>query len=279
MSRTRSDDGPLAGRVVDDATLDEWIAAFDRDGYLYIEDVLPQDWMDELKRDLHEALDADGQAESLHPTIRIHKRMFERSRANLRLFDLEPIVSFAERLIGRDDPTFGTDGVHVIHNSAFLTLPDSPITPWHQDDGPHYIVTDGEPPSNVRLPVLAVMASYHLNDLPSGEYGPTELLPGSHRFGGIPPKTLDGTPWEGGTVTVTARAGSVLLFNNQIWHHGGRNTSDADRYLNQLTYARRLVGHKYEPFMNYELPPHVLEGASPRLRRLLGFIPSGGPYG
>lgn len=30
--------------------------------------------------------------------------------------------------------------------------------------------------------------------------------------------------------------------------------------------------------MNYVLPEHVLKDASPRLRRLLGFVPTG-PYG
>ena len=39
--------------------------------------------------------------------------------------------------------------------------------------------------------------------------------------------------------------------------------------------ARRLIGHKYFPFMNYQMPEHVYADANPRLRRLLGFLPSG----
>ena len=46
--------------------------------------------------------------------------MFEVSRANLRLFELEPVVSFAEALI--DGPC------HVIHNNSFRTYPGGGIT-------------------------------------------------------------------------------------------------------------------------------------------------------
>jgi len=45
-----------------------------------------------------------------------------------------------------------------------------------------------------------------------------------------------------------------------------------------VTYGRRLVGHKYYPFMNYNMPESVHKDASPRLRRLLGFL-NHGAYG
>jgi ectoine hydroxylase-related dioxygenase (phytanoyl-CoA dioxygenase family) len=76
-------------------------------------------------------------------------------------------------------------------------------------------------------------------------------------------------------VEVRSRMGSVVLFNNQVWHRGAPNTSSRTRVMTQITYARRFVGHKYFPFMNYQMPEHVYEGANPRLKRLLGFLPSG----
>ena len=65
------------------------------------------------------------------------------------------------------------------------------------------------------------------------------------------------------------------MFNNQVWHRGAPNASDRTRYITQISYARRLVGHKYYPFMNYQMPEHVYEGADERRRRLLGFLPRG----
>ena len=51
------------------------------------------------------------------------------------------------------------------------------ITTWHQDDAPHYLVTHGEPPTNIRLPVLFFTANYYLTDVETPAHGPTEVLP------------------------------------------------------------------------------------------------------
>jgi hypothetical protein len=65
------------------------------------------------------------------------------------------------------------------------------------------------------------------------------------------------------------------MFNCQVWHRGAPNTSDRIRYMTQISYARRLIGHKYYPFMNYQMPEHVYANADERLKRLLGFLPHG----
>jgi len=255
----------LAGTEATDDQIKEWVAQFHRDGYLFLPSILPPAWVDELKADLDRELRANN--EEGDGIIQLHHRMFETSEANLRLFDLEPIVSFAEALIGT--------ATHVIHNNSFRTPLGKGITTWHQDDPSHYIVTHGEPPTNVRLPVLLFTANYYLTDVPTPEYGPTQVIPGSHLFGAPPPPDMAGTKWEEKIVSCCGPAGSVVMFNCQVWHRGGPNLSDRVRYMTQCSYARRLVGHKYAPFMNYQMPAHCYENASPRLKRLLGFLPSG----
>ena len=47
------------------------------------------------------------------------------------------------------------------------------------------------------------------------------------------------------------------------------------RYVTQVSYGRRLIGHLYHPFMNYQMPAHCFTDADPRRKRLLGFKPSG----
>ncbi|HEX3815158.1 MAG TPA: hypothetical protein VHX59_20175 [Mycobacteriales bacterium] len=79
-------------------------------------DVLPVDLVDELRDDLDRSLGVNHQPDA---QAELQLRMFETSRANLSLFDREPIVTFAERLIGDDRPAFGADHVHVIHNNSF----------------------------------------------------------------------------------------------------------------------------------------------------------------
>ena len=242
-----------------------WVEQFHRDGYLFLEEVLPLDWVEELKHDLDRELEANN--EEGDGIIQLHHRMFETSKANLRLFDMEPIVTFAEKLIATT--------THVIHNNSFRTPLGKGITTWHQDDPSHFLVTHGEPPTNIRLPVLLFTANYYLTDVPTPDYGPTQVIPGSHLFGAEPPPDMEGTKWEKDIVSCCGRAGSVVMFNNQVWHRGGPNLSDRVRYMTQCSYARRLVGHKYAPFIGYVMPPHCYENANPRLKRLLGFLPSG----
>lgn len=243
----------------------DWVERFDRDGCLFLEEVLPLDWVAELRADLDRDLRENN--EEGDGVIQLHHRMFETSQANLRLFDMEPIVSFAEALVSAS--------CHVVHNNSFRTPLGKGITTWHQDDPPHYRVTHGEPPDNVRLPVLLFTANYYLTDVPSVEYGPTQFIPGSHLFGASPPPVIEGTKWEDKVVSCVGKAGSVVMFNNQVWHRGGPNLSDRVRYMAQVSYGRRMVNHFFYPFMNYQMPEHVTRDASPRLKRLLGFLPSG----
>jgi hypothetical protein len=92
---------------------------------------------------------------------------------------------------------------------------------------------------------------------------------------------MEGSKWESQIVPCVGRAGTVVMFNNQVWHRGGPNQSDRVRYITQVSYARRIIGHRYFPFMNYQMPEHVwedVEKKNPRKKRLLGFLPAG-PYG
>jgi ectoine hydroxylase-related dioxygenase (phytanoyl-CoA dioxygenase family) len=206
-----------AHRAADEATIQEWVETFHRQGFLVVHDVLTPERIAPLKADLDRALvenDEEGDG-----VIQLHHRMFEISPTNLSLFDLEPIVSFAEALI--------VGPCHVVHNNSFRVQPGKGITTWHQDDSPHFLVTHGEPPANVRLPVLLFTANYYLTDVEAPEYGPTEVIPGSHLFGASPPPAMEGTKWEDQVVSCCGRAGSVVLFNNQVWHRGGRTGATA----------------------------------------------------
>jgi ectoine hydroxylase-related dioxygenase (phytanoyl-CoA dioxygenase family) len=253
-----------------EAPITEWVEQFHRDGYLFLKNVLTPEMCAELRADLDRALAANP-PESNSAKIELHHRMFEVSPANVRLFEHEPIVSFAEALI--DGPC------HVIHNNSFKTPPGAGITGWHQDDPPHMRVLHGEPPTNIRLAVTHFTANYYLTDVSEEHPDGTETIPGSHLLGAPPPPKIEGTQWEPLIQRNVGPAGSVVMFNNQVWHHGGLNTSDRTRYVTQVTYARRIISHMFYNGdvgpMNYQMPEHVYRDASPRLKRLLGFLPHG----
>lgn len=260
----------LAGKPAPEAQIKEWAEQFVRDGCLFIQNVLPPDWCAQMRDDLDSALENNPNglnSKSGDGLMHLCHRMFEISKANLRLFDMEPMVSLAEALLGR--------GCHVIHNNSFTTKPGGGITTWHQDDPPHLLVTDGEPPTNIRMPPILFTSNYYLTDVEDAKYGGTETIPGSHLFGANPPAVMEGSKWESRIRYNCGKAGSVVLFNCQVWHRGGPNKSDRTRYITQVTYGRRIVGHKYYPFMNYVMPEEVYRDANPRLKRLLGFLDHG----
>jgi hypothetical protein len=68
-----------------------------------------------------------------------------------------------------------------------------------------------------------------------------------------------------------------VLINSNIWHRGCENTSDIARETLQITYARRIIGHKHGSIMNYVIPSHVYIDKSKEERETLGFL-QGGAY-
>lgn len=264
----------------------EWIDRFHKDGFLVVPNILSKEECEVLKFDYEAAYRRNKQ--------KIQKRMFEHSWANLELFWKEPIVSFAEQLIGdngtsdllpKDLPAFkpfdkgfpSANEVHVIHNNSFSIRAERPgiaNSTWHQDDTPHITSLDGSPLQNVRLNVLAFTCNYYLTDVLLIENGPTQFIPKSHLFG---QHCTDGRAEAHlkDSVYALGSAGTAVMFNNQVWHRGTDNTSNQDRLITQITYAKRLVGHKHGNFIDYHLPAEIIQKISdPRKKRLLGIFRS-----
>ena len=183
MSQTSGNGNYLANQIVSEEQIQEWVDQFHRDGFLFLQDVLPPDWCAQMREDLDWSLKENPNGlNGVNERTALAHRMFETSETNLKLFDLEPIVSFAEALIAPN--------CHVIHNNSFQSFPGGGITRWHQDDAPHFTVTDGEPPKNIRLSVMFFTANYYLTDVTEIKYGGTEVIPGSApvRYGTAAPK-------------------------------------------------------------------------------------------
>ena len=254
----------------------DWIEIFHRDGAIVIPNAINLETCNKLKEDLDAINLSTGK-----PGLK--KRMFEHSDANLQLFWNEPIVSFAEQLIADDggDNSFPPiKEAHVIHNNSFIIKAGKDglgKSSWHMDDSNHFLSLDGKP-ANIRLNVLAITCLYYLTDVLTIENGPTQYIPGSHLFG-IPCTDDNAKKHEDKAIAGLGAAGTCVIVNNQVWHKGSKNTSKVNRYVTQISYAKRFVGHKYQPFVGYTMPEHIYKDIKdPRKLRLLGFL-SSGPYG
>jgi hypothetical protein len=167
---------------------------------------------------------------------------FNREPLFQSFLDYPGVIELAESLHG--------DDCHVIGMTAWLTGPGRPEQGLHADWQPLTLPEDVMDDPRVEIPVFITTAHFYLDDITEA-LGPTVFVPGSHRAG-RPPQGE--TSWRGVEEhSLLCQAGDVVIFRSEVWHRGTANDSDRTRYLLQVHYAETL-----------------LQGASPRQRRLLG---------
>lgn len=85
-----------------------------------------------------------------------------------------------------------------------------------------------------------IMNSMWMLDDFTAENGATRVVPGSHRWGRSPSDELpDPTQPHPDEITLTAPAGSVVIFNAHLWHGGTLNRTGAARRGMTMSYCRR----------------------------------------
>ena len=96
---------------------------------------------------------------------------------------------------------------------------------------------------NMDAPVT--MNTVWMLDAFTSEVGSTRCVPGTHKSGlGGPPEGLDLKH----VAEAIAPIGSVLVFNGQTWHGGGKNTGDRNRHA--------LFGHYRKRMLVFQVDPH-----------------------
>ena len=99
----------------------------------------------------------------------------------------------------------------------------------------------------------------------SEENGATFLMSGSHRLRDRPPDDL----FFRTAVQAVGCAGSVVLFNSNLWHAAGVNRSDRPRRALTIAFTRPFIKQQldYPRALGYDRA----EVLSPALRQLLGY--------
>ena len=250
----------------------EIIDRYNRDGYVHVPGVLTPGEVAAIKEAADRAF-ADPKAVANHnvssPNDLAIVRLFEFDPLFVRLLTREPVISLMEALLGPQ--------CHIIANNLVRNKPGVAIDSFHVDDVLWLPLPPEIPRFDARMtmPNYIVNAHFPLTDVPSDEYGPTQVVPGSH-YSGRNHNDPKNPTWEGrGPVSMLARAGDMYLQHPQAWHRGAPNTSDRVRYLYQQAWGMRFISQRFHPFLNYRMPEHVLEGADERTLRVLGKHPRG----
>jgi ectoine hydroxylase-related dioxygenase (phytanoyl-CoA dioxygenase family) len=248
---------------------------FHEQGFFVLRSVLPADHVQFL-RELIEQRYQTAAHESTAPDLLRGgvsiMRMFEYHRAFRDILTLEPVIGLVEGVLG--------DDCHVVAQNALRIPRGKGITNWHIDDVlffPFLAHLPDLPPGAGPLPTYSLNVMIALSDITAEEFGPTQVVSGSHLTGRKPEYAPD-LPAGPAPTSLLVQAGDCYLVNSQTWHRGAQNQSEQTRYLLTTTYGRRFISQRFYPFLNYRVPPHVLDGASDRTLRLLGKHAKG-PYG
>ena len=256
--------------VIDDATaFVEAQAAFDRDGYILFESVLPEAEVEALRSELQPWLDADIAGRNDFEGLKTNRvyGMLGKSPLFADLACHPLALAFAEADLGRECLLSACLAIN-IH-------PGETVQPWHYDD------------SHFRLPrprqSLGVSTFWAIDETTELN-GATEIIPGSHVWpeqnlpGGNTLATFsdkrvrdmsDDPGARDDAIKVTMKPGSLMLAKGTLWHRGGANRSDRSRMIITPQYCpgwtRQLEN------MALAVPPAIAATLPQRARELIGY--------
>jgi len=246
------------------------VEQFHRDGFLVVPDALGPEQVHALAAGLQRAFASPSDEAALyHMPDMWRPKMFERGREFEDVIDNPGVIDLIEAIVGAD--------CHIIAASALRTAPGTGISFWHADDAVRFPRPADVPlDPRIAMPCFIVNLNYYLCDVDE-ELGPTQFVPGSHRSGRQPrdPEdyaSADSPIYEGrGVVSALGKAGTCVLWHDQVWHRGAVNRSkDRIRWVQQVPYGRRFIAQRFYPFVNYKMPEDILARSSARRQRLLG---------
>ena len=194
----------------------------------------------------------------------VMSKLFELDPVFVKMLTREPIIGLMEAMLGGD--------CHIIANNAVMNAPGKAIDFFHVDDLVWFPLPEGIErfDSRMKFPNFLVNVHHAITDISADEYGPLQVVPGSH-YSGRNPNDGKNPTFEGrGYVSVHVKPGDVYLQHPQVWHRGAPNTSDRTRIICGMAWSKRFISHRFYPFLNYQVPEHVMQGANDRMLRVLG---------
>ena len=155
------------------------------------------------------------------------------------------------------------EGLQLSSLSAITLAPGEEAQPVHAD-------SQLIPLPRPHLPI-AVNAMWALSDFTEAN-GATRVVPGSHLHDHAPEY---GEPYE--TIAAEMPAGSVMLFDSQLWHGGGANRTAERRWAVACYYCAGWI--RQQENQQLGLPTELVAAFPRRLQELCGWSVYKGLYG
>ena len=245
---------------------DDESEAFDRDGYLIIEEALSPDQVDLLNGVLDRFVERDM---ITHAGVR-------RSKGRLNIIDIagrDPaILDLVDhpRILPKVWGILGWN-IHLYHSHYIIGAPGeatpgapSKMLRFHQDSGRINIDIETDP-----RPRISLKVGYLLSDASQPGCGNMWVVPGSHLRNTLDPPASGQSQPEGAR-PIQAPAGAAVIFDRRLWHAGSPNLVPVARRALFYGYAYRWVHTRDE----MTIPPEFYEAADPIRKQILDFAPT-----
>src|SRR5262245_41337959 len=191
---------------VDDAILDDAMAALERDGFVVFERLIPKEAVAAIKEDVLPRLHPSFGRNNFEgfKTQRLYA-VIEKTFSCNALAEHPLALGLIDRIL---EPNYLLSQLQVIN-----ILPGEEQQPHHYDDGFY--------PWPRPRRALGAATIFALDPF-TADNGATMVIPGSHRLG-------EETPDPAQLVPIVMPEGSMLFFVGTLWHAAGANRSGAPR--------------------------------------------------
>jgi ectoine hydroxylase len=246
----------VAQRIGTIAEADEArIAAFERDGYVVVEDALAPREVVELAAAVDDVWHRRRPTEAERSSPLHLLAFLGEDPRFVELVDHPATLPLIARILGFN--------IHCYHCHLDVTPPADHLGPptweWHQDG------TGQNTDLEVPRPRLSVKVAYFLSDVSAPGAGNLRVIPGSHRRDTLR-RPSDGGVDPPGAISLCVRPGTAVLFDRRLWHSRSVNRSSRTRRALFYAYTYRWIRPRDEP----SLSPDAIASLTPVRAQLLG---------
>jgi ectoine hydroxylase-related dioxygenase (phytanoyl-CoA dioxygenase family) len=248
-----------------DTPLPHLLQQLDDDGYVILPSLLPESQVEAIRDALAPYLQRQKMGRNDfegYDSERVYA-LLAKSPVFAELAAHPLVLDVCERILG---PNFMLSACLAIN-----THPGENAQPLHFDDSFYRIPRP--------RPAYGVSAFWAIDDF-TPDNGPTEIIPGSHKWGGDAPIGAESHRAfvNGEHVDVEDHpdlqqvimpAGSLMLTPGTLWHRGGANNSNASRLAITPQYC--VAWGRQMESMLLSVPPHIVATYPERVQQLLGY--------
>lgn len=227
------------------------LAVLDRDGALILDDVLSPAEVDRLQAELRPFVEATAPGQDVFSGVKTTRTGALVARCPAaREVVLSPVIRAL------------CDGVllpncqrYQLHLTQLIRImPGQPAQSIHRDRWAWGKHLQGVEP---QLNTIWAVTDFTV------ENGATQVVPGSTTW----PDEQQARPEE--ITQATMRRGSVLVYTGSVFHGGGENRSDGDRWGLNITYALGWLRQEENQYLS--CPPEIARTLDPELQALIGY--------